>query len=115
MSLVKSALPKSRSGRKATPLDTDLVAALVDALKKNPVDTVDGEKRPAAYGPDSTFDTEGKATAQGRRYANAVAEKLDTTVRVNAYPQNGNENSPFMWRCYIPLSVSQEKKSSGTK
>jgi len=114
MALVKTALPKSRSGRKATPLDTELLNDLVEALKDSPVESVDGENRPAAYGPDTSFDTEGKATSQGRRYANAVAESLDTTVRVNAYSQNGDKG-PFFWRCYIPLSASQKDSKAENK
>lgn len=114
--LISSTLPKSRSGRKPTPLDQELVSSLVDALKKEPLVTEGNEKRPAAYGPDTKFDTEGKATSQGRKYANVVAEELKTTVRVNAYSSNGKENGPFQWRCYIPLSSQKvEKKETDSK
>jgi hypothetical protein len=102
--LAKSALPKSKGGRKPTPLDDELVAALVDALKSNPKD---GD-RPAAYGPEATFDTEGKAGGQARRYAEAVSKALGKKVRVNIYPENAPEDgkaavAPFHWRIYIPL------------
>lgn len=113
MALVKTELPKSRSGRQATPLDQTLVDDLIGALKKEP--TVNG--RPAAYGPDTAFDTEGKASSAGRRYANAVQDALDTTVRVNTYQKGEGEKAPWLWRCYIPLSLSEGKgkKGSGKK
>lgn len=111
MALVKSSLPKSRSGRQPAPLDMELVEEIIAALKAEPV--VDG--RPAAYGPDSKFDTEGKASAHGRRHANAVQDALKKTVRVNAYQENGNANSPWLWRAYIPLAVSQDKKPAAKK
>lgn len=104
VSLTKSALPKSKGGRKPTPLDTELVSALVSALKKEPKE---GD-RPAAYGPDASFDTEGKAGGQARRYAEAVSKELGKKVRVNIYPENAPEDgkpasAPFHWRIYIPL------------
>jgi hypothetical protein len=105
ISLTKSALPKSKGGRKPAPLDTELVSALVGALKKDPKE---GD-RPAAYGPDTSFDTEGKAGGQARRYAEAVTKELGTKVRVNIYPENAPEDgkaavAPFHWRIYIPLA-----------
>jgi hypothetical protein len=114
MALVKTTLPKSRSGRKPTPLDAELVEALITALK---AESVDSDGRPAAYGPDTAFETEGKATSQGRKYANAVAEALKITVRVNSHVgEKGNaETGPFFWRCYIPLSASNKKDKSEKK
>lgn len=111
VNLMESELPKTRSGRKAAPLDQELVDALIGALKKTPIKN----DRPAAYGPETDFDTEGKATAQGRKYANAVADNLKKTVRVNAYSVNGKENGPFRWRCYIPLAQSKPAKSAASK
>lgn len=104
ITLKKSALPKSKGGRKPTPLDPELASALVDALKKAPKE---GD-RPAAYGPDASFDTEGKAGGQARRYAEAVSKELGVKVRVNIYPENAPENGqaskpPYHWRIYIPL------------
>jgi len=104
ITLTKSALPKSKGGRKPTPLDEELTAALVDALKKAPKE---GD-RPAAYGPSNEFDTEGKAGGQARRYAEAVSKELGKKVRVNIYPKNAPENgaeasAPYLWRVYIPL------------
>lgn len=105
--LTKSALPKSKGGRKPTPIDGELVTALVTALKKEPKE---GD-RPAAYGPDTSFDTEGKAGGQARRYAEAVSKELKVKVRVNIYPENAPQDGqaskpPYHWRIYIPL-VSQ--------
>lgn len=105
VALTQSELPKTRSGRKAAPLDQELVDALIGALRKEPIKN----DRPAAYGPETDFDTEGKATAQGRKYANAVAESLDKTVRVNAFSVNGKETGPYRWRMYIPLAQSKPK------
>lgn len=104
MELVKTALPKSKGGRKATPLDSELLDALADALKSAPMD---GD-RPAAYGPATDFDTEGKAGGQARRYATQLSDALKKKVRVNVYPVNapkdGQESKPpYRWRVYIPL------------
>lgn len=106
LTLTKTALPKSKGGRKATPINPELVDALTKALKDDPMD---GD-RPAAYGPPAEFDTEGKAGGQARRYAEAVAKNLNKKVRVNVYPKNAPENgkaakAPFLWRIYIPLSA----------
>lgn len=103
--LTKTALPKSKGGRKATPLDSELLDALVTALKSDPLD---GD-RPAAYGPSADFDTEGKAGGQARRYATAVSDALKKKVRVNVYPVNAPKEgaaakAPFRWRIYIPLA-----------
>lgn len=110
MALVKTALPKSRAGRTAKPLDTDLVKELADALKSNPFEMVEGDKRPAAYGPETDYDTDGKASAAGRRYANAVEEILKTKIRVNSFSVNGTDKGPFRWRCYISLANQEGKK-----
>lgn len=104
MELIKTALPKSKGGRKARELDSELLDALLSALKDSPMD---GD-RPAAYGPAQDFDTEGKAGGDARRYANALSEALKKKVRVNVYPTNepkeGQEaKAPFRWRVYIPL------------
>jgi hypothetical protein len=104
MELVKTALPKSKGGRKATPLDSELLDALADALKSAPMD---GD-RPAAYGPATDFDTEGKAGGQARRYATELSNALKKKVRVNVYPTNAPKDGqtakpPYRWRVYIPL------------
>lgn len=106
--LTKTALPKSKGGRKATPLDSELLDALVEALKADPMD---GD-RPAAYGPSADFDTEGKAGGQARRYATALSEALKKKVRVNVYPVNTPKDgqpakAPYRWRVYIPLVVQK--------
>ena len=107
MELTKTALPKSKGGRKATPLDSELLDALVKALKTTPLD---GD-RPAAYGPAQDFDTEGKAGGSARRYATAVSEALKIKVRVNVYPTKTNEDgsatedSKYRWRIYVPLKA----------
>lgn len=108
MALVKSELPKSKGGRKPTELDSTLLDELVAALKAEPkVKTDDGE-RPAAYGPDTTFDTEGKASGQARRYKEAAEKALKVKMRVNVYPATAPKDGetatgPYLWRIYIPL------------
>jgi len=107
--LTKTALPKSKGGRKATPLDSELLDALVEALKNGPMD---GD-RPAAYGPSTEFDTEGKAGGQARRYATALSDALKKKVRVNVYPTNAPKEgqaakAPFRWRVYIPLAIQKD-------
>lgn len=106
ITLTKTTLPKSKGGRTATPLDGELADALVSALKSEPMD---GD-RPAAYGPETDFDTEGKASGQGARYKEVVTKALGKKVSVNVYPVNGPADGkeakpPFRWRIYIPMSV----------
>lgn len=109
-SLVSSAIPKSRSGRKAAEADPELKAALLKALQDNPRTKVEGEDRPAGHGPDTEYDTEGKAESAGRRYSKAIAEELGKTVRVSVYAKNDDKKAPYCWRIYIPLSQTDEKK-----
>lgn len=117
ISLVESALPKSGSGRRAAELSEDLITALVTELEKTPIvkDEVSGEDRPRALGPADNFDTEGKAGSMGRRYALAVANRLEKKVRVNIYGDSKGENGkwmkPFHWRIYVPLSEGEETAS----
>ena len=111
--LIETALPKSGSGRKAAELSQELVDALATAFGENAVVEVDGEKRPRALSPESTYDTAGKAGAAGRRYADAIAEKMTTdkenpvVVKVNVHGASRNDKKewvgPFQWRVYLPL------------
>ena len=66
------ALPKSTSGRRSKPLDTTFANALVKAVKDNPVT----DSRPTAFGSSDRFATRGKASSDGRRYADHVKEAL---------------------------------------
>lgn len=98
------ALPKSKGGRKPAPIDSELLDGLVSALKDAP--KIDD--RPAAYGPETDFDTEGKAGGAARRYAEGASKALNKKVRVNVYPINPTEDGkpsvpPYRWSLYIPL------------
>lgn len=111
--LVDAALPKSSAGRRAQEVSAELVKAIVDALKKSPTVTVDGETRPRALGPKTSFDTGGKASSEARRYANAIKAALgeDATLRTNIYGETRDAKGafvkPFHWRVYIPLAEGE--------
>lgn len=109
--LVTGALPKSRAGRQAQPMDESLVKALTDHLTKTPfVKDEEGNDRPNFGGPGTEFETQGKAASAGRRYAKAVAAKLNSTVRVNVYDNGKNGNSKrHLWRIYVPVSEMPEE------
>lgn len=114
--LVESALPRSGSGRKAADLSQELVEALSGALAESSTIEANGETRPRALGIEDGYETSGKAGSAGRRYADAIAEKLTVDpakpvrVRVNVYGTTRNEKKewvgPFHWRVYIPLAES---------
>lgn len=106
--LVEAALPKSSSGRKGTPMDEDLAAALVKALSEKATVEVDGNERPRALGSTDEFDTKGRASAAGRKYALHVAKALNKVVRVNVYSAV-KDQKPFQWRIYIPLADSSSE------
>ena len=102
--LVDSALPKSRAGRKAAEIDPEIVAAFVAAFQDSSTVEVEGETRPRALGIPDPFDTKGKASSLGRRYAVAVGNALKVTVRVSVYSAE-QDKGPFYWRIYVPLSA----------
>lgn len=93
------ALPKSTAGRRAAPLDTDFAKALVNAVKTaGAAPDADGNR--PFHTSDIRMDTKGKASADGRRYANHVASELKLEkVSVRVYP-DGNK---FGWGIYLPL------------
>lgn len=101
LKLVTGALPKGAGGRKPAEIDQELYAALLEHLKKNPTIETDGETRPNWIGDSSRlFDTEGKASADGRRYAKPLAEKLDKTVRVRVIESKPGSGK-FGWVVYV--------------
>jgi hypothetical protein len=112
-SLETVALPKSTAGRKAEPLDEGFVATLVKAINKQGAKPDTNGNRPFHTNTDD-FDTKGKASANGRRYANAVAEKLDldklgvTKVSVRVV-QNGKH---WRWGIYLPLPSENEEATA---
>lgn len=111
--LVDAALPKSSAGRRAQETDAELVKAIVDALKKSPTVTVDGETRPRALGPKTSFDTGGKASSEARRYSIEIKKALGegAILRTNIYGDNRDAKGafvkPFHWRVYIPITEAE--------
>lgn len=112
ITLTKGELPKGTGGRKPKELDAELSAALTDALRETPL-TENG--RSSLIGDASrTFDTEGKASADGRRYGRAVAETLDKTVRVRVM-ETAEGSGVFGWALYIPMRESMPAEETKTE
>lgn len=102
------ALPKSTAGRRAKPLDEKFLDALVKAIDKAGAAVDPNGNRPFHVNGD-TFDTKGKASADGRRYANAVAEKLSLPkVSVRVIGDAGK----YQWGIYLPLPTDNDNGDS---
>jgi len=133
MNITKTILPPSNVGRKAIPVDAEAVDFFVKSFRECPIEEMDEDFRPAAYGPeDHLFTKDTAAQAEGRRYSKAVMEKLGVTVRVRVddngvgeqLDENGKVIKPsadsvdadgnkvqgtrYLWRLYVPLSVGME-------
>jgi hypothetical protein len=110
MGFVSEALPKSNRGRKTIELDPVKVEGLAELLKTQP--TIN--ERPASHRTDDEYSTKGRASSAGRRYADAIAEILKTTVRVNVFAYN-EDASPVVWgwRVYVPMA--EVKKEAAKK
>lgn len=113
--LFSAALPKGTGGRKPAELNSDLYDALEAALRDTPtVEVQENGKtvtRSQVHGLASLlFDSEGKASADGRRYARPIAEALSKTVRVRVVdgPEGTNDKGDkipqYGWVLYIPLA-----------
>lgn len=101
------ARPKSNAGRRAKELDSAFLSALTEALRKNPTVTDGEDIRPRMYGPDTLFDTKGKATSEGRRYQTAI-EKSGLKVRVTGMQVKTNgQPDKYKWRVYVPLANAE--------
>lgn len=109
--LASDVVPAKKSGRKPKEADPEMVEALAKALKNPKV--VDG--RPTSFGPKTDFDTEGKATAEARRYVKALTEGddaplKDATIKVRALkgddPDNDVPEGKFQWRVYRAIAKS---------
>lgn len=117
--LFTSALPKGAGGRKPTEIDQELYAAILDVLKANPTVDADGETRPQVVGDaDRLFDTEGKASSDGRRYARPLAEALDKKVRVRVVDGptkkvNGKDVKQYGWVVYVPMADTPQANTNG--
>lgn len=105
--LTTVALPKSTAGRKAQPLDEAFAKALTDAIKKSGAKPDAKGNRPFHTTSDR-FDTKGKASAEGRRYADHVKTSLELDkVSVRVFP----DGQKFGWGIYLPLPTEQETAS----
>jgi len=113
INLVTGALPKSRAGRKAEPLNGDLVSALVKHLTANPFTKDEsGTDRPNFAGDGTEYPTQGKAASAGRKYAQAVAKEMDKTVRVHVGSNGKNKDAErFTWVIYLPVSEMPSEDS----
>ena len=115
--LFTSALPKGAGGRKPTEISTELYDAILAVLTESPTVETDEDVRPQVVGDsDRLFDTEGKASSDGRRYARPLAEALDKKVRVRVVdgPKkkiNGKDVPQFGWVVYVPLADSTSNGS----
>lgn len=107
LKLFKGELPKGAGGRKPRELDEELRDALLKALTDEPLSA---NGRPTIVGDTSrSFDSEGKASSDGRLYARYIAEQLDKTVRVRTIGTDGPNDTvvaPFSWVVYIPATES---------
>lgn len=109
VTLFSAPLPKGAGGRKPQEIDSDLYDALLSAIQENPVTQVDGEDRPTTFGDAKRlFDTEGKASSDGRRYAKPLADKLEKTVRVRVV-ESAEGSGKFGWVVYVPLNEPAPK------
>jgi hypothetical protein len=111
MELLTETVPAKKSGRKPKEVDADFLKVLADALKKAKPIKVDGVDRPNSFGPNTDYDTEGKATADARRYVKALTEgdnapMKGATVKVRSIEGDKDDTVPdgkFRWKVYIPL------------
>ena len=107
--IIESALPKSTAGRKAKPIDTAFAQALADALATSATVELDGTPRPRCLGPETKYETAGKAAGEARRYADAVAailevEKVRTRV-VGRQNPDGTSEGPYQWTIHLPIAA----------
>lgn len=112
LELLTEAVPAKKSGRKPKEVDSEFLAVLAKALKGAKPVKVDGVDRPNSFGPNTDYDTEGKATADARRYVKALTEgdsapMKGATVKVRAIDGDKDESVPdgkFRWKVYVPLT-----------
>ena len=105
--IIETALPKSAAGRKAAPIDAAFVTALVEAFKTSATVTTPNGEQQRCLGPETKYDTPGKASGEARRYADAVAKGLEITkvrTRVTGAKKNadGEWEGPYTWAIYLP-------------
>ena len=103
--LTTVALPRSTAGRKAEPLDEEFANALAAAVKKSGAKPDAKGNRPFHTANDLRYESKGKASAAGRRYADFVKETNGIEkVSVRVYP----DGQKFGWGIYLPLPTEQE-------
>lgn len=110
--LSTGAMPASNVGRKKIPLDSELLEGIVEYLRENRMQEVDGEFRPLFVGPENLlYATESRAQSAGRRYAVAAKEALGVTVKTNVFDngETAKDKLRYLWRLYVPLSAAADE------
>jgi len=103
-------LPKAQGGRKPTAADASIVEAAIKLLSENPYDK-DG--RPNLIGDtDRLFDSQGKASADGRRHARPVAEALDKVVKVRTL-ETKEGSGKWGWVLYLTMTQAETDETPG--
>jgi hypothetical protein len=99
-------LPKAQGGRKPTAADQTIVDAAIKLLTDSPYDA---KGRPNLIGDSArTFDSEGKASADGRRHARPVAEALDKVVKVRVL-ETAENSGKFGWVLYLTMTQAADE------
>lgn len=102
-------LPKAQGGRKPTAADQTIVDAAIKLLKETPYD---GNGRPNLIGDTARlFDSQGKASADGRRHARPVAEALDKVVKVRTL-ETAENSGEWGWVIYMPMSQTEAEETA---
>lgn len=111
--LVTGVLDRATAGRKAKPLDQELIDSLVEYFKSG----ISENGLPKVAGPSEEYETKGRANSAGRKYADAVGEALGHDFRVSIYVNEGTdpEKGPFLWRMYAPMYVIRGEKKPEKK
>lgn len=107
-------LPKAQGGRKPTAADASIVEAAIKLFTDSPYDE---SGRPNLIGDtDRLFDSQGKASADGRRHARPVAEALDKVIKVRTL-ETKEGSGKWGWVLYMPMtqSAEEDETSSGDK
>ena len=109
LTLESAIVPPKKSGRKPKQVDSELFDLLVGALE-NP-DVVDG--RPTAFGPPTLYDTEGKATAEARRYVKALCEVDNAPYKdVQISVRAEQRDDKWVWKIYRRVKKSDSSSNS---
>lgn len=110
LTLSTGVLPQKKSGRKPKEINSELYDLLLPALSE--VHLVDG--RPQTFGPPFSFDTQGKATTDARRYVKALTEVDDAPLKgvdISVTTENPDEGV-FYWKLYRKVKKEDSNSNS---